>query len=146
MDARHRSPGKPLMFAAIRGVPVFGLPGNPASAFVSYHLFARPALDRLAGHRDGASMSSFTATASVEFPRRPDGRLHVVPVVASVTGAVLSIRPAGPGQRHHLAATAGANAYAHLPDGPTVPAGATVHCGWIAGTNIPASRVSSSFR
>ncbi len=139
-------PAKPLMFAAVRGVPVFGLPGNPASAFVSYHLFARPALDRLAGHRDGASMSSFTATASVDFPRRPDGRLHVVPVVASVTGAVLSIRPAGPGQRHHLAATAGANAYAHLPDGPTVPAGATVHCGWIAGTNIPASRVSSSFR
>jgi len=93
-----------------------------------------------------ASMSSFTATASVDFPRRPDGRLHVVPVVASVAGAVLSIRPAGPDQRHHLAATAGANAYAHLPDGPAVPAGATVHCGSIAGTNILASGLGSSFR
>ena len=46
-------PAKPLMFATIRGVPVLGLPGNPASAFVSYHLFARAVLDRLAGDRLG---------------------------------------------------------------------------------------------
>jgi molybdopterin molybdotransferase len=129
-------PAKPLMFATIQGVPVFGLPGNPASAFVSYHLFARPALDRLAGYHDGASMRSFTATASVDFPRRRDGRLHVVPVLTSIASAVLSIRPAGPGPHHHLGATARANAYAYLPDGPAVPAGATVDCGWIAGTGL----------
>jgi molybdopterin molybdotransferase len=32
-------------------LPVLGLPGNPASAFATFHLFVRPALLRLAGHR-----------------------------------------------------------------------------------------------
>jgi len=32
-------------------VPVFGLPGNPSSAFVTFELFVRPALLRMAGHR-----------------------------------------------------------------------------------------------
>ncbi len=126
-------PAKPLMFATVGHVPVFGLPGNPASAFVSYHLFARPAIDRLAGRPDAGSSHSFTATAAVELPRRRDGRLHVVPVVTDISNATLRIRPAGTLGRHNLAATAGADAYAYLPDGPSVPAGATVDCGWIAG-------------
>jgi molybdopterin molybdotransferase len=44
-------PGKPLSFSvAPQGAPVFGLPGNPASAMVSFELFVRPALLRLLGH------------------------------------------------------------------------------------------------
>ena len=57
-------PAKPLMFATIRGVPVLGLPGNPASAFVSYHLFARAVLDRLAGDRLGGARRAFDATTT----------------------------------------------------------------------------------
>ena len=45
-------PAKPLAFAAIGGVPVFGLPGNPVSSRVSFELLARPALRRLAGRSD----------------------------------------------------------------------------------------------
>lgn len=126
-------PAKPLMFATVGGVPVFGLPGNPASAFVSYHLFVRPALERLGGHTDVNARLSFTASAAVDFPRRLDGHLHVVPVSAEIAHGKLSARQAGDGRRHHLAATAEANAYALLPDGPLVPAGTTLHCTWIAG-------------
>lgn len=47
-------PGSPFSFgslpAAGRNQPVFGLPGNPASAFVTFELFVRPFLLRLAGH------------------------------------------------------------------------------------------------
>ena len=43
-------PGKPLAFGRLRGVPVMGLPGNPVSSMVTFELFARPALLRLAGH------------------------------------------------------------------------------------------------
>jgi molybdenum cofactor synthesis domain-containing protein len=125
-------PAKPLMFATISGVPVFGLPGNPASAFVSYHLFARPALDRLAGDRLGAARRSFTAVAATDLRRRPDGRLHVVPVVAEIVSGRLRIRPVRGSGGHDLAATAAANAYAYLPDGPAVPAGTLVDCGWTA--------------
>ena len=37
-------PGKPLMFGKRDRTLVFGLPGNPVSAMVSFELFVRPAL------------------------------------------------------------------------------------------------------
>ncbi|HCQ65703.1 MAG TPA: bifunctional molybdopterin-guanine dinucleotide biosynthesis protein MobB/molybdopterin molybdotransferase MoeA, partial [Rhodobacteraceae bacterium] len=42
-------PGKPLLLAQWNRLPVFGLPGNPVSAFATALLFARPALSVLAG-------------------------------------------------------------------------------------------------
>jgi len=46
-------PGSPFGFGwlpATRPQPVFSLPGNPSSAFVTFELFVRPFLRRLAGH------------------------------------------------------------------------------------------------
>lgn len=40
-------PGKPLAFGHLRGVPFFGLPGNPVSAAVTFDVFVRPFLARL---------------------------------------------------------------------------------------------------
>lgn len=42
-------PGKPFTFGRWGDTAVFGLPGNPASALVTFELFARPALRALAG-------------------------------------------------------------------------------------------------
>ena len=42
-------PGRPLALAQWRGVPVFGLPGNPVAALVCALIFARPALSLLSG-------------------------------------------------------------------------------------------------
>jgi len=42
-------PGKPTWFGRRGSTLVFGLPGNPVSAMVTFHLFVRPALRRLAG-------------------------------------------------------------------------------------------------
>lgn len=42
-------PGRPLALAMWRGMPVFGLPGNPVAAFVCALIFARPTLSALAG-------------------------------------------------------------------------------------------------
>ena len=44
-------PGKPVMFASFEGTPVLGLPGNPASAMVSFEILARPALLHMGGRR-----------------------------------------------------------------------------------------------
>lgn len=44
-------PGKPLAFGAIEGVPLFGLPGNPVSAMVSFEQFVRPSLLKMLGHK-----------------------------------------------------------------------------------------------
>lgn len=42
-------PGKPLNFATCGSTLIFGLPGNPVSALVSFELFIRPALNVLSG-------------------------------------------------------------------------------------------------
>lgn len=42
-------PGKPLAYGRMDGTPLLGLPGNPASAFVTFKLIAEPYLLRLQG-------------------------------------------------------------------------------------------------
>lgn len=42
-------PGKPLAFASVFETPFLGLPGNPSSTLVTFHLFARLALAKAAG-------------------------------------------------------------------------------------------------
>ncbi|MCV4263586.1 molybdopterin molybdotransferase MoeA [Pseudomonas capsici] len=49
-------PGKPLTFGHFRGVPVIGLPGNPASTLVTFALLARAYLLRRQGVADVAPM------------------------------------------------------------------------------------------
>jgi molybdopterin molybdotransferase len=44
-------PGKPITFGSIGTRPVFGLPGNPVSAMVTFELFVRPALRSMGGHK-----------------------------------------------------------------------------------------------
>ncbi len=121
-------PAKPLSFAMIatpagRLVPVFGLPGNPVSSMVSYQVVALPALRRLAGHRSPLP-HRIPAVAVEDFDRRPDGKLHLLRVVAGMgpDGRIV-VRSAGGQASHQLAALAGANALALVPDGPGIAAG-----------------------
>ena len=44
-------PGAPIGFGLLGSAPWIGLPGNPVSAMVTFELFARPALRKMAGHR-----------------------------------------------------------------------------------------------
>jgi molybdopterin molybdotransferase len=45
-------PGKPVLIALCQGKPVFGLPGHPVSALVTFDLFVRPAIHRLLGLKE----------------------------------------------------------------------------------------------
>jgi molybdopterin molybdotransferase len=45
-------PGKPLLFGTKGSTLVFGLPGNPVSAFVCFQQFVVPAIRKMAGHPD----------------------------------------------------------------------------------------------
>jgi molybdopterin molybdotransferase len=126
-------PAKPLAFGVIRGngrrqVPVFGLPGNPVSSLVSFELFARPGLRRLAGHpHPRLHRARLTATADEALSRRPDGKVHFVRVVATAgERGVLHVRSSGGQGSHQLAAMARANALAVVPDGDGVRLGGHV--------------------
>ncbi len=52
-------PGKPLAFGHVKGVPFFGLPGNPVSSFVTFHIVARPYLRAMQGIRSPGNKSFF---------------------------------------------------------------------------------------
>src|SRR5207249_11413735 len=47
-------PGQPLVFGRARGCFFFGLPGNPASTMVTFEIFARAALESIAGQSNTA--------------------------------------------------------------------------------------------
>jgi len=118
-------PAKPLAFGnlAADGTPVFGLPGNPVSALVSYELFVRPGLRRMAGHAV-LDRPLVTARADEPLTRRPDGKVHFVRVRARFgPEGLLHVRSSGGQESHQLRAMAGANALAVLPDGQGVGAG-----------------------
>lgn len=45
-------PGSAALFGLLSGVPVWGVPGNPVSAMVTFEVLIRPAIRRMSGHRD----------------------------------------------------------------------------------------------
>ena len=118
-------PAKPLAFSIVgpRGVPVFGLPGNPVSALVSYELFARPALRYMAGHtRLGRPV--LRAICDEALRRQKDGKLHLVRVsVFRGEGGELRARRSGGQGSHQLRSLAQADALALVPDGEGLDAG-----------------------
>jgi molybdopterin molybdotransferase len=73
-------PGYPLVFGVIEatGALVFGLPGNPVSAAVTFEQFVRPALRKLMGH--SALHRPVVRARLTETLRKGAGRLHFVRV------------------------------------------------------------------
>jgi molybdopterin molybdotransferase len=80
-------PGYPLAFGSFegRGPLVFGLPGNPVSAMVTFEEFVRPALLRMAGH-ERLFRPQLQATVG-EGMRKQPGRLHFVRVRLERSGS-----------------------------------------------------------
>lgn len=69
-------PGKPLTCGQFRGVPVIGLPGNPASTLVTFALLARPYLLRRLGVEDVAPLQ-FSVPADFDWPRAGNRREYL---------------------------------------------------------------------
>lgn len=66
-------PGRPLALGVWKGVPVFGLPGNPVAAFTCALVFARPALSKLAGG-GWLKPQAFQVPAAFEKRKKPGRR------------------------------------------------------------------------
>lgn len=74
-------PGRPLAFGALGTTPLFGLPGNPVSAMVSFEQFVRPSLLKMMGHRNIFRRSvratlTETLTKGIGARQFVRGRLH----------------------------------------------------------------------
>jgi molybdopterin molybdotransferase len=122
-------PGKPQGFGLLAaGKPIFTLPGNPVSVFVSFEAFVRPALLAMQGRRD---IRRPTVKAEISDGwRSPTGREQHMPALLEFhPGAMPTVRPASRGGAgsYLVAGLAGADAVAIIPEDTTeVRAGDTV--------------------
>ena len=134
-------PAKPLAFGVLEagGTPVFGLPGNPVSALVSYELFVMPAL-RLMGGSTVLDRPRLAAVAEVDIPRPRDGKLHLLRVTAHAdSDGILRVEMSGGQGSHMLRVMAQSNALALLPDGDGIGAGEPVDIILLDADRLPAS-------
>jgi molybdopterin molybdotransferase len=110
-------PGKPTWFGVRGGTPVFGLPGNPASAMVTFQLFARPALAAL----QGADPEARRARGLLDEPlARHPIREQAVRVRLRAGERGWHAAPTGAQGSHRLTSMLGAQALALIPPGEGV--------------------------
>jgi len=114
-------PGRPFVFGRCRGKLLFGLPGNPVSALVTFLLLVRPALLRWQGARNVALPVHPGVLAE---PLVNDGeRRHFMRVRVDAVGKVYS---AGIQASHMLSSLAAATGLVDVPAQATLPAGTPV--------------------
>lgn len=123
-------PGKPLAYALAPRADgsearLFGLPGNPVSSFVTFELFVRPMLRRLAGHGDLSGRSVVRAwlgdAVRSAAGRRTFVRVRLGPTKDTATWGsealpVWTARLAGGQGSHVLSALAQADGLAVVPE------------------------------
>jgi molybdopterin molybdotransferase len=121
---------------------LFGLPGNPVSVFVTFEVFVRPALRRLAGRTDTELLRPVDVGVLEEPVTKAVGRrafLRVAALRDPRSGAPIRdaagrvrVRLAGGQESHQLAALAAADSLAVVPESVTgLPAGAGVELWWL---------------
>ena len=105
-------PGKPLFFGKKGKTLVFGLPGNPASGFVSFQLFVRPALRKRMGA--GEVLPVFEKARLAQDLTHAPGRVDFVRAVCERDHGALEIRSSGMQGSHCLSSLARANTLVRL--------------------------------
>ncbi len=116
-DQVAMQPGKPQAAGRLSGGPlVFGLPGNPVSAWVSFQMFVRPALRKMQGFTE-LLPEPVPARASESW-NTPRGRMQVIPVRIR-DGERREVLPAAAGGSgsHLVASLADADGYALVEAG-----------------------------
>lgn len=106
-------PGKPLAFGKIGEIPVFGLPGNPVSSFVSFEQFARPAIKKMMGANE-----ILPRTVQAKLTRtihKKTGRLHFMSAVVSWDNGEYTVAPAEEQGSGVLKSTVNANGLLVFP-------------------------------
>ena len=115
-------PGKPFLFGHAGACSIFGLPGNPVSAFVTFLLFVRPAMLRLMGAGDDQLPLPRTEAILTEDLKNEGDRPHYVRGQLR-EGKFTAV---GRQESHALYGLSRANALLRVPAGETFRSGVRV--------------------
>jgi molybdopterin molybdotransferase len=112
-------PGKPQGFGFVGEdqTPIFTLPGNPVSAYVSFEMFVVPALHKLTGR--GASARTLTTATLQHSVRSMRGKMQLVRARAEIDADGVRVTPVGGAGSHLVAGLAQADALVVLAEGVT---------------------------
>ncbi|KAG0143811.1 hypothetical protein CROQUDRAFT_660789 [Cronartium quercuum f. sp. fusiforme G11] len=113
-------PGMPTVFATlncqVKKIVVFGLPGNPASAFVTMEVLVTPCLKKMIGLNPSTKTVDVLVEQDFELDRRPE---YVRVKIEVKSGGQLFARVIGGNQRSSRAVSlGGSNGLLKLPSGP----------------------------
>lgn len=114
-------PGKPFVFGRLGEKFLFGLPGNPVSAFVTFLLLVRPALLRWQGAKT-VSLPTHSAVLGESISNLGDRR-HFVRMRSGADGKIFS---AGKQASHALSSLAAADGLLDVPPRKTFSDGSRV--------------------
>lgn len=110
-------PGKPTTFATIptheRTKQIFALPGNPASALVTYHLFVLPALRKASGlEHPMLPIATVSLAQDIKLDPRPE--YHRVYISGTTEGGLIAVSTGGQ-RSSRVGSLRGANGLLALP-------------------------------
>jgi len=109
-----QKPGKPLFFGTRKKTMLFGLPGNPVSAFIGFMEYIWPVLSNLSGAESEQSFDSYLSTS---FPREAQKHRFLFGKVWFDNGRWLC-RPSLKTGSHMLTSALNANCILSVPPGP----------------------------
>ena len=106
-------PGRPLAFGKVGKAWFFGLPGNPVSSYVTFDLFARPALDKIAGSQPAAPLR-LLAQLDHAIKKRPGRKEYQRGVFSQAADGSLTVHTTGNQSSGVLSSVSQANCYIAL--------------------------------
>ena len=118
-------PGKPLLFATLRGRLFFGLPGNPVSSMTSFYLFVAPAIRKWAGEAGNLFPPVVRMTSTAAMKGAAERQSYVRVRVLAREGRLYA-EPMRAQGSHQISSMVSANGLAVIEAGSAIDAGAEV--------------------
>ena len=116
MSTVNMRPGKAQAFGMVNGVPVFGLPGNPAAAYVGFELLIRPALRKMHGYTC-LDPHVVRAALSKDVGKRDPRRIYLRSTLRRAEDGSLVVEPASKQSSGLFGVIQRSNCLAIMPEG-----------------------------
>jgi len=107
-------PGKPIAFGYIEQTPIIGLPGNPVSSYVGYHVFILPVIRKLSGRENP---SRLIIQAALDSDLRSNERESYIPATIKKDTNQYKVTPAQNQSSGNLYSLVQTNSLIILPGG-----------------------------